>query len=462
MTPHVALTQLDPNEVRAQVAGTVIAPGDPDYDSARAIVMGGVDPRPALIVKVAGTDDVATVIRLARQAGLDLAVRAGGHSSAAHSTADGGIVIDLRDLKDVEIDEAARTAWAGGGVTALEYTNAAADRGLATGFGDTGSVGLGGLTTGGGIGYLVRRDGLTIDNLLAAEVVAADGQVHLVDAEHEPELFWAIRGGGGNFGVVTRFQFRLHELPQMLGGMLITPATPETVAGFIDAADAAPEALSTIANVMTCPPMPFVPEELHGSLVIMGMLCWSGPVEEGERVIAPFRALAKPIADMVHVGSYRDMYPPDDPDYHPLAIARTFFLDRFDRDIAATILDRLERSDAPMRVAQLRVLGGAMARVDPDATAFAHRDRKIMATIASFYEGDHDRARRQAWVDEVSGAIHQRDGAYVNFLGDEGERRIRDAYPGRTWDRLVAAKRHYDPDNVFHRNQNVPPDGATG
>jgi FAD/FMN-containing dehydrogenase len=458
MTPQTQqLEQLDPAEVRARVRGRVTAPGDAEYDVDRAVVMGGVDPRPALIIRVADADDVRTVIGLARATGLDLAVRSGGHSGAAHSTADGGIVLDVRDLDDVQIDEASRTAWAGSGLTAGEYTSAAAELGLATGFGDTGSVGIGGITLGGGIGYLVRKHGLTIDNLLAAEIVTADGEVHEVDEDHEPDLFWAIRGGGGNFGVATRFRFRLHPLPQMVGGMLILPATPDTVSGFLDAAEAASGDLSTIANVMNCPPMPFVPEALHGSLVIMGMLCWSGPVDEGEAAIAPFRALATPIADMVQPQSYTAMYPPEDPEYHPLAIARTFFMDRFDRDLAAAILDRIESSDAPMRVTQLRVLGGAMARVDPDATAFAHRGRKIMASVASFYEGDADKPRREAWVRDLMAALQQRDGAYVNFLGDEGPQRIRDAYPGRTWDRLAAIKRRYDPDNLFHRNQNVPP-----
>ena len=457
MTPQTQqLDQLDPAEVRARIRGRVTAPGDAEYDADRVLVVGGYDPRPALIVRVADVDDVRTVIGLARDTGLDLAVRSGGHSAAAQSTADGGIVLDVRDLDDLQIDEASRTAWAGSGLTAGEYTSAAAELGLATGFGDTGSVGIAGITLGGGIGYLGRKYGLTIDNLLAAEVVTADGEVHQVDEDHEPDLFWAIRGGGGNFGVATRFQFRLHPLPQMVGGMLILPATADTITGFIEAAEAAPDELSTIANVMNCPPMPFVPEALHGSLVIMGLLCWSGPVDEGEAAMAPFRALATPIADMVQPQSYTAMYPPEDPDYHPLAIARTFFVDRFDRDLAATIVDRLGASDAPMRVAQLRVLGGAMARIDPDATAYAHRDRKMLVNVASFYLGDEDKPRREAWVIDLMGALQQRDGAYVNFLADE-PKRIREAYPGRTWDRLAATKRRYDPDNLFHRNQNVPP-----
>ena len=458
MTPQTSeLVQLDLDSIRRSVTGAVIGPDDAEYDAARTVMLGGVDARPAVIVRVADTDDVRTVIRLARETGLDLAIRSGGHSGVAHGTAEGGIVLDVRGLDGLEIDEAARTAWAGSGLTAAEYTIAAAELGLATGFGDTGSVGLGGITTGGGIGYLVRKHGLTIDSLLAAEIVTADGEVHIVDDDHDPDLFWAIRGGGGNFGVVTRFKYRLHPVPEAVGGMLILPATADTIAGFVAAAQAAPEALSTIANVMPCPPMPFVPEAQHGKLVIFGLLCWAGPIDEGQAAMAPFRALGTPVADMLRPISYPEMYPPEDPDYHPLAIARTIFLDRFDRSIAETALEHLEASDAAMRVTQIRALGGAMARVDPAATAFAHRDRPIMLTVASFYEGDHDKARREAWVTDLAAALHQRDGAYVNFLADEGEDRIRDAYPGRTWDRLVEVKRRYDPDNLFHRNQNIPP-----
>ena len=288
--------------------------------------------------------------------------------------------------------------------------------------------------------------------------MTADGEVRVVDDDHDPDLFWAIRGGGGNFGVVTRFKFRLHPVPEAVGGMLFLPATADTIAGFVAAAQAAPESLSTIANVMPCPPMPFVPEAQHGKLVIFGLLCWAGPVDEGQAAMAPFRALATPVADMLRPISYAEMYPPAEPDYHPLAISRTFFLDRFDRAVAETILEHLEASDAAMRVAQIRALGGAMARVDPAATAFALRDRPIMVTVASFYEGDHDKARREAWVTDLAAALHQRDGAYVNFLADGGEGRIRDAYPGRTWDRLVEVKRRYDPENLFHRNQNIPPE----
>ncbi len=236
------------------------------------------------------------------------------------------------------------------------------------------------------------------------------------------------------------------------------PATAETVAGFIAAAEAAPDELSTIANIMNAPPMPFLPEEVHGQVVILGMLAYAGDADSGERAIAPFRALAEPLADMVKPSSYTEMYPPADDSYHPTAVAQTMFIDHVDLDVAGTIMEFLENSDATLRAAQLRVLGGAMARVPADATAFAHRAARIMVNVAAFYEGEEDRKVRGAWVDGFVSALRQGDtSAYVNFLGDEGEKRVRDAYPGATWDRLASVKRSYDPDNVFHRNQNIAP-----
>jgi FAD/FMN-containing dehydrogenase len=446
------------DDLRAAVRGRVITADDPEFDAARTIMYQGPDTRPAAIVRVADAADVSTVVSIARQTGIELAVRSGGHSAAGHSSTDGGVVIDLRDLDDLDFDLAGRTAWAGSGLTAGEYTTKAAEHGLATGFGDTGSVGLGGLTTGGGVGYLGRKHGLTVDNLLAAEIVTADGEVRIVDADNEPDLFWAIRGGGGNFGVATRFKYRLHDVSSFVGGILVLPATAETVEGFVAAAEAAPDELSTIGNVMPCPPLPFVAEEHHGKIVNFAMLAYAGDVEAGEAAIAPFRALATPLADMVKPSTYPEMFPPDDPDYHPLAVSRTMFIDHVDRPVAETIMRFLDASDSPLRVAQLRVLGGAIGRVPADATAYAHRSSKIMVNVAAFYEGDEDKPRREAWVAEFSSALQQGDaGAYVNFVGDEGEARVRAAYPGKTWDRLTELKRRYDPDNLFRRNQNIPP-----
>jgi FAD/FMN-containing dehydrogenase len=445
-------------QLRAALKGQVITPDDAGYDKARTIFYGGIDRRPAVIVRVADTGDVMRVVSLARETGLDLAIRSGGHSTAGHSVCEGGIVLDFSAMRALDIDVAKRTAWVEAGMTAGEYTTATNAHGLATGFGDTGSVGIGGITLGGGVGYLTRKHGLTIDSLLAAEIVTADGQLLHVDAENHPDLFWAIRGGGGNFGVVTRFMFQLHPVDAIVGGMLILPATPDAIASFIAEAEAAPEALSTIANVMPAPPMPFVPEQYHGQLIIFAFLVHAGGGEAGERAVAPFRALAAPIADMVRPMRYPEIYPPDDDSYHPTAVARTMFVETIDRPVAETIHNYLQASNASVRVAQLRVLGGAMARVPADATAFAHRASRIMVNVAAFYDGSEDRAVREAWVSDFAAALRQDDtGAYVNFLGDEGESRIRQAYPGATWDRLAAIKRRYDPANLFRFNQNIPP-----
>lgn len=445
-------------QLRAALNGRVIAPDDAEYDKARTVFYGGVDRRPAVIVRVADANDVARVISLARETGLPLAVRSGGHSTAGHSVCEGGIVLDLSAMRALDIDVAQRTAWVETGMTAGEYTSATNAHGLATGFGDTGSVGIGGITLGGGIGYLTRKHGLTIDSLLAAEIVTADGQCLQVDADHHPDLFWAIRGGGGNFGVATRFKFQLHPVDTVVGGLLILPATPETVAAFIAEAEAAPEELSTIANVMPAPPMPFLPADKHGQLVIFAILVHATGGEAGERAVAPFRAIAAPLADMVRPMRYPEIYLPDDEDYHPTAAARTMFVNTIDRRAAETMMDYLQNSDAAMRVAQLRVLGGAMARVPADATAFAHRASRIMVNVAAFYNGPEDRVVREKWVSDLATALQQDDGgAYVNFLGDEGDDRIRAAYPGSTWDRLAAIKRRYDPTNLFRLNQNIPP-----
>jgi FAD/FMN-containing dehydrogenase len=452
---------LDEAVIRAfssKVRGQLIRPQDDGYDEARTVFYGGFDCHPALIVRVADPTDVSHVITLARDRGLELAIRSGGHSVAGHSTTEGGIVLDLSEMKHLEIDTEGRTAWAETGLTAGEYTAAVGAHGLATGFGDTGSVGIGGVTLGGGVGYLVRKHGLTIDDVLAAEIVTADGELLRVDAESHPDLFWAIRGGGGNFGVVTRYHYRLHEVSTIVGGMLVLPATPEVIASFIAEAEAAPEELSTIANVMVAPPMPFLPAEAHGQLIIMAMLVYAGEVGEGERAIAPFRALAEPIADMVRPMPYPEIYPPEEGDYHPTAVGRTMFVDKIDRDVGEMIVEYLLASDAVMRVAQLRVLGGAMARVPAEATAFAHRSSPIMVNVAAFYEGPEDLARREAWVTDFAAALRQReDGAYVGFLGEEGEGRVREAYPGATWERLAGIKGRYDPTNVFRLNQNIRP-----
>jgi FAD/FMN-containing dehydrogenase len=443
-------------DLRTRVKGRVIAPGDEQYDEARTAFLGGIDRRPAVIIKVADADDVAEVVALAGETGLELAIRSGGHS--VYAVSDGGIVLDLSDIKSFEVDPVARTAWAGAGLTAAEYTGRAAAHGLATGFGDTGSVGIGGITLGGGVGYLVRKFGMTIDNLLAAEIVTANGELLQIDAKTHPDLFWAIRGGGGNFGVVTRFKFRLHKVDEIVGGMMILPATPAAIAGFIAEAEAAPDELSTIANVMPAPPMPFVAEEHHGRPIIMALMAWAGEVKAGELVMDRFRALATPIADMVKAMPYPEIYPPDEEEYHPIAAGRTMFIDKVDEQIAGSILDYLTTSSAMMRVAQLRVLGGAMSRVPVEATAFAHRNSPILVNLAAVYVNPDEAEIHEPWVAGFASLLQGSDnGAYVGFL-DDGEGNTHRAYPGPTLDRLKAVKRRYDPNNLFRFNQNVTPD----
>jgi len=445
------------DDLRSQLEGELITPDDPSYDEARQVFFKGVDRHPLAVAKVANAQDVARVVTAARETGLELAVRSGGHSRAGYGTSDGGLVIDLSAMNRVEIDADGETAWVQTGATAGQYTLATAEHERVTGLGDTGSVGIGGITLAGGVGFLARKHGLTIDNLLAAEVVTAEGEIVEASEESEPDLFWAIRGGESNFGVATRFHLGLAEVSQIVGGMMILPASPEVITGFLEAAKAAPEELSTIANVMIAPPMPFVPEEAHGKPVVMGLFCFIGPVDQGDEVIAPFRALGEPLADMVRPMRYPELY--EGPEQEPrFAVGTNFFADSIEPAGAEAILEQLPQSTAPMKAVQLRVLGGAVAQVPNDATAFAHRDRGLMVNVAAMYMDAVERDHHQAWVDGLGEALGKNGtGGYVGFLGDEDEETLRAAYPGGTWERLRGLKRRYDPDNLFHLNHNIPP-----
>jgi FAD/FMN-containing dehydrogenase len=437
--------------------GRVITPESPDYDEARQLFAGGFDRHPALIVRVANDEDVARAIAYARKAKLPLAVRSGGHSAVGHSVWDGALVIDLRDMKKLDIDAKGKTVWADAGLTAVEVTKGVGEHGLVLGFGDTGSVGIGGITLGGGVGYLARKYGLTIDSLIAADMVLADGRRVRVDAKNEPDLFWAIRGGGGNFGVATRFQYRLQELPQIVGGFLFLPATAESVKRFIDACAAAPEELTVIANVMPAPPMPMIPEDAHGKLSIFAIVAYAGTGDAAEKALAPLRAVAKPMADLLHPMPYSEIYPPDDPSYKPIAANKTLFVDAFDAASAESVIRfTTEPTSSNFKVAQIRALGGAVSRVPNEATAYGHRQRKFMINIAALVENSEQVAAHADWIKRFEAALQRGpESAYVGFVGDEGKARIRAAYPGKIWDRLVDVKRRYDPDNVFRLNQNV-------
>jgi FAD/FMN-containing dehydrogenase len=442
--------------LRETVDGRVLEPGDADFERACEVYLGGMDQRPVEVVQPADALDVAKVVLVARESGVPLAVKSGGHSVFA--LGDGGILLHLAALRGLEIDTESRTAWAGPGLTAGEFTKAAHEHGLALGFGDSGTVGLGGITLGGGIGYLVRKHGLTIDHLLAVEIVTADGEIRQVDAEHDPELFWAIRGAGANFGVVTRMRYRLHELSTVHAGLLVLPATPEVVAGYAELSLAAPEELTSIGNVFLAPPLPYIPEDKVGTPVIQAMMVYAGEGEAAERAMAPFRDLATPIADMIEQIPYPDVFEEEEVYGGHIAVTRNLFMDDIAIADAKLMLEQIRSSTADIAVVQIRPLGGATARVPGDATAYAHRERDFMIQLATLYSDLDTAAEHRRWADELTVALQNGvPAAYVNFLEEDSQARIREAYPGPTWARLRAAKRAYDPTNLFRVNNNIPP-----
>jgi FAD/FMN-containing dehydrogenase len=450
---------LDLEAFEAGLTGSIVLPGSTDYDEARLVHHAQADRRPALIVRAADAGDVARTVSLARESGLTLSVRAGGHSVAGHGTNDGGIVLDLRAMKGLHIDPDRRLAWAQPGLTASEYTAAAAAHGLATPFGDTGSVGIAGLTLGGGIGWLARKYGLAIDALEAVEIVTADGRQITANAESHPDLFWAVRGGGGNFGVVTRFQYRLYPVGEVLGGALFMPATKDVMRSLVPIASAAREDLTTISFLMHLPPAPFVPAELVGTASLVVMFVWAGDPQEGQAALAPFRAVATPLIDMAmpmpYPGIYQFTAAGEAPGY---AIHRSRFVTGLDDDAIDAMLAAMDAATSPKAMIQLRVLGGAMGRVAADATAFAHRGAPVMAAIITPFDDLATEPAQRAWTEGVFEALAPQDaGVYANFLEEEGEERIHAAYPAGTYERLADIKRRYDPNNVFRMNQNIRP-----
>jgi FAD/FMN-containing dehydrogenase len=449
------------NLLRKEITGDVIAPSDEGYQEGNDIFYKEYTQRkPIARVEVADNSDVSKIIRFAGDTGVGLAVRAGGHSALGHSTSEGGLVLDLSALRDIEVDVEGRSAWAGGGVRAGDYTARVAEHGLVTGFGDTGSVGVAGLTLGGGIGFLHRKLGLTIDSLLGAEIVTADGEVHRINAGERPDLFWAIRGGGGNFGVVTKLHYRLHPIDTVVGGMVVLPATPQVIADFVAAATDASDDLSAIAGIMVAPPMPFLPEEAHGQMVVVALMVHSGDIAAGEVEVDRFRRLATPMHDDLKVMRYAEMFPPDEagPPQPEAMSLRSVFSDEFTLPEAEVVVDALRSSNAAMSVIQIRVLGGAVSRIPNDATAFAHRSRAMVLNLAAAYESPSRRPEYEVWVEGLASKLRKGPaGSYVNFLGDDSEGAVREIYPGETWDRLVEVKSKYDENNLFSSNHNIPP-----
>ena len=449
-------------ELRTSLRGDLLVPGDEDYDSTRTIWNGAFQRRPALIVRCADEFDVIAAVRFARAQGVPLAVRSGGPSMAGHSSVEGGLVVDLTGMKALRIDPVRRVARAQPGLTWGEYAQQAQAYGLATTSGDVATVGIGGLTLGGGIGWMVRKYGLTIDHLLAVELVTADGRFLRASADEHPDLFWALRGGGGNFGIATAFEFRLEPAGTILGGAVFYSAAEAVpvLRAAVDYAAQAPDELTVMIFLMPAPPAPFIPAERVGELSVAIGICYAGDLAEGERVVAPLRSLGTPIADIVGPMPYPGMFALADVatikgEHHDI---RSMYVRTLDDTTIETIVEHSRRGTADYPRAQIRVLGGAMARVPAGETAFAHRDKPFMFTILSSAPDAAGRERLRPWVEDFWRAMQPRgDGVYVNFLVDEGEARVREAYREATLARLAAVKRRYDPDNVFQRNQNIRP-----
>ncbi len=449
-------------ELRGRFRGTLLREGEEGYDEVRRVWNGAIDRRPALIARCAGTDDVQAAIRFAREQDLSIAVRGGGHSVLGYGVSDGGIVIDLSQLKAVTVDAGARTARAAGGLTWADLDLATQRHGLATTGGSVSSTGIGGVTLGGGFGHLMRRYGLTVDNLRAADLVTVDGERVHADARTEPELFWGLRGGGGNFGVVTAFEYDLHPVgPMVLGGPIFWPLEQAAaVLRFLrEFGPTAPDALGIAIVAMLAPPMPFLPAERYGTPVLGLIPVWCGDLAEGARVLAPLRGLGTPIGDLVRPVPYRALQTlldvsaaPGNPSYwrsHRLP------------DLSDAVIDVVTASVAsitsPLSLLNGWLIGGAVSRVAPDATAVGPRDPGFeLRMIANWRPGDPDGDRHRHWVRQGWESLRPYSaGQFATFLSDEGPAGVRTAY-GERLGRLTALKNRYDPANVLALNPNVP------
>jgi len=463
-------------ELRSRLRGALIEPGDAAYGAARLVANAAHDRRPALIVRAAISDDVLRALEFAARWDLPLAVRSRGHSVPGHSTGDGALIIDLSAMRRLEIDPTTSSARVQPGLTAGEYAERVHAFGLATTFGDNGAVGIGGLTLGGGIGFLARRDGLTVDQLLAAEMVTVGGRRVTATADEHPDLFWALRGGGGNFGVVTDLRFRLRPAGTIYGGWLILPATSSAIRGAVAASVEAPDALTTIINVMRLPALPGVPRERVGELAVVITAVHSGDpnrtttaardlsaadLHAAESALQPLRAVGRPILDRLGPRPYPELFGFFNQVPVPARRAsarRNTFLDRVDDDLIDAILESTARTPSLVGAAQLRVLGGAVSRIPADATAYAHRDRQMLLMLMTEDEAGIDPGPRLDWIEQFwAVAGPHGSGAYVGFLGADEPSDVHAAYPDATYARLAAVKRTWDPTNRLRLNHNIEP-----
>lgn len=452
------------SDLRAQLRGRLIQPDDADYEEARHTWNGMADKRPAAIAQCSDADDVVAAVNFARDHGVLLSIRGGGHSIPGHSTCDGGLVIDLSPMKAISVDPAARTARAEGGVKWGELDAATQQHGLATTGGTNSDTGIAGLTLGGGEGWLVRAFGYACDNLLAAEVVLADGSRVRATEQENADLFWGLRGGGGNYGVVTAFEYRLHPVgPTVLAGPIIYPLDQvrEVAAFQREFMRAAPDALMVMTAFLTVPPVEPFPEPLHGQKLLFVVPLYVGPVEQGERVLAPLRAVGHPIADAVAPIPYVALQQSLDA-VLPRGMhiwSRYEYLRDLEDDAMALIADHFLQAPGPQTVVVVGRLGGALDRIAPAATAVAHRGKPYFAWIIGGWLSQQLDDQGIAWTRGVSEALQPfaAGGTYVNALPDAGDAQIHTAYPPQTYERLVALKRKYDPGNLFRLNQNIVP-----
>jgi FAD/FMN-containing dehydrogenase len=439
----------------------VVLPDDAGYDNLRAVWNGAVDRHPAAIVRAGSVEDVVTVVGYARETGQELAVRCGGHSLPGFSTTDGGIVLDLSEMNGVEVDTEGRIARVQGGATWADYDAATHAHGLATTGGLISTTGVGGLTLGGGIGWLVRRCGLSCDNLVGAEVVLADGSVVRADSGANPDLLGGLRGGGGNFGVVTSFEFRLYPVRDVLAGILMFPEerASEVLRHYRSWARDLPDELSTLAAFTTAPPMPFVPEELHMKRVIGIIGCHAGDAAEGEALLQPLLALDPPI-QMVAPMPYPALQSMLD-ESAPAGLQNHFkggYLDHLSDAAIDVLVSQAGRRTSDLSELHLHHMGGAVARVGEDDTAVSNRGAEFAYNVIAMWE---DRAQveiHRGWARETSARLEpvSSDGTYVNFLTDATDTAVHEAY-GSKYQRLADLKRRYDPTNLFHLNQNIRP-----
>ncbi len=453
----------------ARFRGELLGAGDVGYDEVRRIWNGAIDHRPALIARCTTTEDVIAAVDFARENELLVSVRGGGHSVSGHSVCEDGLMIDLSPMKQITIDPDACTARAQAGLTLGELDRATQEFGLAVPAGQISTTGIAGLTLGGGTGWLMRRYGLTVDNLLSAEVVTADGRLLKASEDENEDLFWGLRGGGGNFGIVTSFEFRLHPVgPMVLGGFLVYPVerAREVMRFCRDFMTSAPDELTTFNVLLTAPPQDPFPPHLQGRPVLAVALVYAGAVEEGERVIRPLREFGSPELDLVGpmpftgVQSMLDETAPAGLHYYNKAQ----YLRGLDDEAIETLLARFPGGAAPMAHVLIPRLGGAVARIPSDATAFAHRDAPYLLWIVNVWADPEESEQNVAWTRGIWEAMQpfSTDGVYVNALGDEGYDRVRAAYGAAHYERLVALKDKYDPANFFCLNQNIKPTVQSG